>query len=396
MPRNETIITTFVASPSDVREERAALELVINELNKTWSKSLGLRLDLIKWETDVHPDFGSYSQDVINTQINDEYDIFVAIFWGRIGSPTNEYDSGTLEEFDRAYKKYLKDNKSVNIMIYFKDQPIPPSKMDLTQLTKIQKLKNTLGEKGGLYWTFDKTGDFESLLRTHLSKVAQEWSRKLTNKLIPINSDEKSDAECNFSCDSDEDSDYGLLDYLGIYEDRMFDMTSSLTSIAHATDKIGQQFNRRTEEMKELREDGRDVDQRKARKVIKMSSDDMERFSEIIEPQTKILSKSSDGAFEALSKALAMYVDFNVDEDSLEDLEVNLIAMKDSASEGIEGLRAFRSSISDLPKLTIQLNKSKRRAVKLLDALLEEITLIVQTLSDVSKAIESLRNAEKI
>lgn len=85
MPRSETIIGTFVASPSDVEEERTALESVVVELNKTWSKSLNLRLDLIKWETDVYPGFGQYPQDVINTQIGDEYDIFIAIFWGKIG-----------------------------------------------------------------------------------------------------------------------------------------------------------------------------------------------------------------------------------------------------------------------------------------------------------------------
>lgn len=149
MPRSETIIGTFVASPSDVEEERAALESVVAELNKTWSKNLNLRLDLIKWETDVHPGFGQYSQDVINTQINDEYDIFVAVFWGRIGSPTRDYDSGTLEELDRAYKKYVRDRKSIDILVYFKDHPIAPSKMDVQQLAKLSEVKDMLGEKRG-------------------------------------------------------------------------------------------------------------------------------------------------------------------------------------------------------------------------------------------------------
>ncbi|WP_421287177.1 hypothetical protein [Aeromonas veronii] len=69
MPRNETVIGVFVASPSDVSEERKALESVVHELNKTWSKNLNLRLDLIKWETDIYPGFGEYSQDVINEQV---------------------------------------------------------------------------------------------------------------------------------------------------------------------------------------------------------------------------------------------------------------------------------------------------------------------------------------
>ncbi|MER0041103.1 hypothetical protein [Pseudomonas sp. MGal98] len=104
MPRNETILNVFIASPSDVSDERKILDSVINELNKTWSKSLKLRLEPIKWETDAYPNFGPYSQDVINNQIDDDYDIFIAIFWSKIGTKTPAAQSGTIEEFERAYK----------------------------------------------------------------------------------------------------------------------------------------------------------------------------------------------------------------------------------------------------------------------------------------------------
>lgn len=160
MARNETVINVFVASPGDVNEERSALEAIITELNRTWSKNLNLRLDLVKWETNIHPNFGSYPQDVINQQLNDEYDVFIALFWSKVGTPTNIADSGTIEEFERAYKKYKNDPNSVDIMVYFKDQAISPSQMNLEQLQKIQSLKEKMGEKGGLYWMFDNTEDF--------------------------------------------------------------------------------------------------------------------------------------------------------------------------------------------------------------------------------------------
>lgn len=393
MPRNETIISAFVASPSDVEEERTALESVVAELNKTWSKNLNLRLDLLKWETDVHPGFGQYPQDVINTQINDEYDIFIAIFWGRVGSPTKKYESGTLEEFDRAYKRHLQDRKSLDILIYFKDQPIAPSRMDFKQLAKLDEMKNMLGEKGGLYWTFDNTKDFESLLRGHLSKVAQEWSSRIgyaREEKTATNDDSKPTRTHSLD---DETDDYGLLDYIEVYEDRMYDMTSSLSLIAEATEKVGQQFNRRTAEINSLKDASGDVDQRRARKIIKLSSDDMEHYSEILEVQIKMMSKSREDAFEALSKALAMHVDFRKDgdEDNLRELEDSLIMMRDSARKGISGLKGFKDSVSSLPKLTIQLNKSKRRVVKILDSLLEEISTTIQTATDVLTTIEGLR-----
>ena len=48
MPRHETVLTVFVASPGDVEEERNRLEDVIRDLNISWSKHLGISLELIK------------------------------------------------------------------------------------------------------------------------------------------------------------------------------------------------------------------------------------------------------------------------------------------------------------------------------------------------------------
>lgn len=396
MPRSETIIGTFVASPSDVEEERAALESVVAELNKTWSKNLNLRLDLMKWETDVHPGFGQYPQDVINTQINDEYDIFVAIFWGRIGSPTRKYESGTLEELDRAYKKYLKDRKSIDILVYFKDQPIAPSKMDVQQLAKLNEVKHMLGEKGGLYWEFDNTKDFESRLRGHLSKVAQEWSLKIGNAQREANEKDEQAKSIVANELGDEIDDYGLLDYIEVYEDRMSNMTSSISSINEATVYVGQQLSHRAADIESLKNAIGEVDQREARKIIKLSGDDMEHYSGILETQIKIMAKSRGDAFEALSKALAMYVDFREEggKDDLLELEDSLFIMINSAREGVSALKGFKDVISTLPKLTIQLNKSKRKTVKTLDSLLEEICTTIQTASDILKTIEGLREAK--
>lgn len=393
MPRNETVISIFVASPSDVSEERKALESVILELNKTWSKNLNLRLDLIKWETDIYPGFGAYPQDVINKQLNDEYDVFIAMFWGKFGSPTLNAESGTLEEFDRAYAKYIADNDSVDIMIYFKDQPIPPSKMDFEQLKNIQELKSALGEKGGLYWMFENTADFESLLRSHLSKVAQKWSTK-HNSTIPVNSTILDIAKAAESQPLDDYDEFGLLDYLEIYEDRMFDMTSALASMTEATDKIGQQFKRRTDEIKVLTNTGDNGDLKKARRVMKLSSDDMDRYSEIMELQTKLAAKSREEAFDSLSKALSVYVDFQHAENStdLNDLEDSLLHMREAAGKTIDGLSEFRETFANLPRLTIQLNKSKRRAIKVLDTFLEEVAVTVSSSNDVLEIISELQN----
>lgn len=48
----------------------------------------------------------------------------VAIFWNRIGTPTNAFPNGTVEEI----KRHLKAGKLA--LLYFSDEPIAPSKIN--------------------------------------------------------------------------------------------------------------------------------------------------------------------------------------------------------------------------------------------------------------------------
>ncbi|EHR6001372.1 hypothetical protein V8038_000672 [Vibrio parahaemolyticus] len=390
MARSETIISVFVASPGDVSDERSALESIISELNRTWSRSLNLRLELVKWETDIHPGFGKYPQDVINQQLNDEYDIFIALFWSKVGSPTDVAESGTIEEFERAYQKYKIDPSSLDIMVYFKDQAIPPSKMDFVQLQKLQSLKEQMGEKGGLYWTFDSTEDFENLLRGHLSRIAQSWSKKLSVKEPP----ELIDGHQTVESLNDDSEDYGLFDYIDIYEDRMADMTSALELMSDATNKIGVQFNRRTAEVSRLTSANADgsYDQREARKIIKLTSDDLTRYSEILNSQVAIATSSRTEAFDALSKGISISIEVSGNEEGLDELKQNLREMLESAGTAKDGLSGFRESVASLPKLTIQINKAKRNVMASLDSVLDEIRKTIQSASDV---LDTIQNIEK-
>lgn len=400
MPRNEIVLNVFVASPSEVNEERTALESIIVEINKTWSTSLNLRFDLIKWETDVYPGFGKYPQDVINNQINEEYDIFIAIFWSKIGTPTKTAESGTCEELERALKKYKKDKDSVDILIYFKDQAISPSKMDFVQLQKVQELKTKLGNKGGLYWIFDSTDDFESLLRSHLSKVAQKWSEKLSkeNKKLPIDISNSEPDKNSTNEETLDESDYGLFDYIEMYEERMLGVTKTYEAISEATEKIGEQFNQRTAEINSFLQQGDRDNIKKRKKLINLASNDMEQYADVIETKIKISTNLRIEAFEALSKALVLKIDFTSDDDTkdFEELEQSLISMQEAINDASNSISGFRKAVSELPKLTVHINKSKKRVIKALDEVIGEINSTINSSQNVLDVIEDLRNGKQI
>ena len=114
-------------------------------------------------------------QDVINQQIGNDYDIFLGIMWGSFGSPTHHAGSGTKEEFDRAFSRWEKSPESVEIMCYFKDAGIPPSKSDPQQLEQVRAFKEEISDLGGLYHEFQDAEDFRTQARRHLIQVIQDW-----------------------------------------------------------------------------------------------------------------------------------------------------------------------------------------------------------------------------
>ena len=147
MPRDERVFVVFVASPSDMQPERDALEEVIRELNLTWSRKLGIRLDLVRWETHGVPGFGADAQDVLNRRLPDDSDIFIGLMWGRYGTPTSSAGSGTEEEFKRALERYRQNSASIKIMIYFKDAPLLLARLILISLPSYNAFDHLLAMK---------------------------------------------------------------------------------------------------------------------------------------------------------------------------------------------------------------------------------------------------------
>lgn len=382
MSRNATIVQVFVASPSDVQTERALLESLIAELNRTWSSNLGVMFELLKWETNVHPSFGADPQSVINDQIGDSYDVFIGILWGRFGTPTPRSLSGTAEEFERVFARCQSAERKPEVMIYFKDAPIQPSKIDPSQLKKVQDFRASLPSLGGVYSVFEDEAGFQSSLRAHLAALAQKFSKaepekRPQSKSLIIKAD---------SLAVDED-DLGYLDYSEIFESRMAEMTSTLSVISEATVRIGEQIKQRAEEIQQLNATAHDV--QTTRRFVKRAANDMNAYAEILSQQIPLMSSSRETALQALSRALTLYEDFpNTDQSSLTNLRTNLVALNTSAEGSQRGLKEFRTSVGALPRMTSDLNKAKRAVVKQLDSIVTEIDMTVHNVGNILESID--------
>ncbi len=384
MPRDTKIVQVFVASPSDVQSERDILESLITELNNTWSSTVGIIFELLRWETHVRPAFGDDPQSVVNEQLGDSYDVFIGILWGRFGTPTPRALSGTAEEFERAVSR-IKRGNGPEVMIYFKETPLSPSKIDPIQLQLVQNFRNSLPARGGVYAVFEDDSDFQSSLRAHLSALAQQFSQGKAS-----HAPKEEVADQTITVDIGHDDDLGYFDYIERHESRMAEMTAALGAITDATSRIGDQMTQRANAINQFGSEAPDI--KTARQLVKKAADDMDAYAHILGKQLPLMSSSREAAMHALTRALTLYEDFaDTDQDTnLVDLRASLVQLADTATTSKDGLSDFRATIHGLPRMTSELNHAKRAVAGHLDAMLSEIDKTIHTIENIVSSIDRM------
>jgi len=164
LPRQVTHLSVFVSCPDNLGTERDIVKSVVPELNQVLDQSHGVVLNVLNW-ADLLPGVGSEGQDVINSQVDGTYDIYLGILGARFGDPTRTAGSGTEEEFDHAYQRYVSDPANVRILFYFKDGlEHGVLKLDVDQLRKVPEFRAKLKKGGVLYAQFGNSG---RILKAH-------------------------------------------------------------------------------------------------------------------------------------------------------------------------------------------------------------------------------------
>src|SRR5262245_56094076 len=98
MPKTVLEFRCLLISPGDVTLERDAVSDAVTRWNAQVGEALGARVHVVRWETHGVPDASAPAQEVLNRQIVDDCDIGIAVFWARLGTPTGEHQSGSIEE----------------------------------------------------------------------------------------------------------------------------------------------------------------------------------------------------------------------------------------------------------------------------------------------------------
>lgn len=171
MPVEAKVYRVLIASPGDVTEERDIVRNQIYRWNALHATDMRMMLMPIGWETDATPSLEERGQGVINRQLVSTCDLLIGIFWTRLGTPTPEAESGTVEEIERA------DNEGKRCIIYFSDREVSPSKTDQKQYKRLQKYKGTLQAKG-LTDSYINSEEFKDKVFRHITSAVLEIARE--------------------------------------------------------------------------------------------------------------------------------------------------------------------------------------------------------------------------
>lgn len=386
MPEIISKYKIFLASPSDLSEERENINQVIAELNQTFGNQNNIVLELQKWETNSAPAISTNGvQSIINNDIP-EYDLFIGLLWMKFGTPTKEYGSGTEEEFNIAYEKFIKDSNSVQILLYFKNS-VPKSLTDINpeQLIKVREFKSSLGEKNVLYWEFNLKEELERLLRIHIPKRIQnlkstqnhtEISNEISTEIVIV----------------EDDEEFGILDYQEFIEDSFSISTHALVRISEATNWIGDEMNKKTDEINNLVAQNRNqpISFKVQRNLLDRTSNVMNDFANRVEPEIPIYINNFEKGIDSFSKLITIYInDFeNKDEEikeALDSLE-NLLTQIEFALGNMNG---FLATVDSLPKMSKELNNARKNVVNILSDFSNKLEASITLGKEVYKNINS-------
>ncbi|HEY8947804.1 MAG TPA: hypothetical protein VIM56_02845 [Rhizomicrobium sp.] len=167
----------FLASPGDLRDERASAKLIVDEFNSEWADNLGYHVELVGWEDTVS--VFARPQATINQELA-RCELFVGMMWKKWGTPpdlTGTYTSGFEEEYSISVNSKETTGRP-EISLFFKavasDQLSDPGE-ELKRVISFRE--KIIAEKKVYFETFEGMREFERKFRRRITKYIQTLQR---------------------------------------------------------------------------------------------------------------------------------------------------------------------------------------------------------------------------
>ncbi len=375
------VLRVFVASPSDVAAERDIVASAVEEVNRGTGQGLGVRLELVRWETHTHPELGTDPQNVVNQQIGDEFEVFLGILWTRLGTRTPRSESGTLEEFERAMERLKNDPGSISVMLYFKEEPRSPSDIDPEQLRSVQKFRKKVSSEG-LYGTFNTEQEFGSNVRVHLARVLiarTELRRPATEiaarSVVEPEIPQPRGSPRELQEDEEEVVEEGFLDLILVGEENLQAVVVVLGNMTVALNDLGTQVRGATADLGTVDPAKGRGGTKRAKQIVNRLAVQLQVIFDRLDVEVLAFQGRFQNAMGAIAKSMVIVEDFGPE--NKEAVRQNLESI-DSLAKALqpagESVVELRETIEQLPRITTSFNRAKRRSERVLGSVNREFS----------------------
>ena len=174
------IIKIFLASSSELKDDREQFEIFINRKNKKYIEQ-GIFLELVVWEDFIDAMSKTRLQDEYNKAIT-ECHIFVSLFHTKVGKYTEE-------EFLKALETF-KANGNLRIYTYFKNAPINAGQIG-PEIMTLLNFKERLHNLGHFHTSYADINDLKHKFSEQLNKIMP----KLAGEIEPAFHQEQQEIE---------------------------------------------------------------------------------------------------------------------------------------------------------------------------------------------------------
>lgn len=165
----------MIVSPSDIQTERNTVKEVLYRWNELNSRYKNIVFSVLGYDINAHADSGVHPQESLNHQLLEDADLVIAIFWTKLGSPTTEYSSGSVEEIT----KHMEAGKKV--FMYFCNKPVDIRYVDQEQYQKLQTYKMSIQGKV-FYKEYESDLEFSQIITNDIQLLANTLDSNISNK----------------------------------------------------------------------------------------------------------------------------------------------------------------------------------------------------------------------
>lgn len=368
-------INLFISCPSDIKTELDSIRIIIDEINKTSGKQGDYFIKSLNWDIDTYTAIGNDVQEVINNQIEDEYDILVSLMWQKLGTPTKRDKSGTVEEINRAL-----ENPSKLSLVYFKTSIENLNNVDLNELQKINEFKHELSSKGVLYKEFNSISEFESKFRINLTNLISDFlNGKLINtkNLSPqiIKTDKYSDLDSFLENIENQDETLLELDIFNVVEESMTylnNITTSMNTFTITMEDFTKRLTFRTNELNKYQfiKDER-LKMSKSKTVINLLAGELNDLTSRLRIELPIFTENFKGI--TISYPKLLYAANQFENEEVNELKVSVRDFRDVMETTTNASADLIRQIMKWPPVNSKFNHAKREVELVLKDLTSEM-----------------------